>query len=397
MGHYGIYTTRLCQKLSELGHRVVLCSNRVFPEKYLERPPLFEIVEVNDGRWSFESAEKSGSGRTYWYAYYRNSFLITSAAMRLARRRKFDGIFITDAEFMVASLVLKTLGRGLPPVAMQVSAANFSFDDYRGSVAKKIYKVLQREILRSTLGREIRAVSVLGEWHREQLIDQLRLNQRCPAVVTGDGGSAVATIPKAKARDALGIKYEGPLLLFFGMLRRDKGIESLFKAVALAREQNFKLLVAGHPSEYAESDMTGEVQRLGIGDKVILRLGYVPEEQVGLHFSSSDALLLPYASVYRDGSGPLMKGACAYGVPVLATDVAEMGRLVSLHRLGLLSKPDDPQSLADNIIKFLMLNAEQRMAMGEAAAALGRANSWEALASRFSDLFYDMKRRVAIQ
>jgi|GEM_PF-3419523 len=395
MGHYGIYTIKLCQALAECGLAVTLCTNKAHPERYLDRPPSFEIHEVDGGRWNFERFEELAERRKshYWWAYYRNSFLITRAALRLCRRQRFDAVFITDAEFMVASLLLKAYRKAVPPAVMQVSAANFSFQDYRGGAVKKAYKVLQREIFRSTLGRQVRALSVLGEWHRERLTAQLKLNASCPAVLTGDGGSEPpVVVSRAAARAHLGIEFQGPLLLFFGMLRRDKGLETLFEAVRLASAEHFKLLVAGHPSEYHADEVHALVRRLGIENKVILHLHYVADQDLPHYFFSSQALVLPYNGSYRDGSGPLMKGACTYGMPVIASDVSEMGRLVRSHRFGLLSEPDNAQALSARMREFLGLPESEREAMGRRAADLARAHSWQALAGRFSDLFARIAR-----
>jgi glycosyltransferase involved in cell wall biosynthesis len=395
MGHYGIYTIKLCQALGELGHAVTLCTDRAHPERYLDRPPVFEIHQVGGGRWSFEKFEEAAGNRKprYWWGYYRNSLLIARAALRFCVSRRFDTVFITDVEFMIASLVLWAYARSAPPVVIQVSAANFSFYHYRGSRLKKTYKVLQREIFRTVLGRQIKALSVLGEWHRERLTEQLRLTSSCPAVVTGDGGSEPpVVISRAQARRRLGIDFQGPILLFFGMLRRDKGIETLLEAVQRLPAAPLRLLIAGHPSEYSVDEIRGMLRSFGVENRVIAHLRYVDDKDVPLYFFGSEALVLPYNGRYRDGSGPLMKGACTYGLPVIATDVSEMGRLVRQHRLGLLCAPDSAEALAAKIEQFLALPDAARDELGRRAAALARAHSWEALAGKFSDLFQSIAR-----
>src|SRR5207237_280609 len=104
MGHHGIFTVKLSQALAKMGHALTVC-----------------------------------------------------------RLRAFDVIYMTDVEFLTASLILKAHRAALPPIVMEVSAANFSFLDYPGSLWRKCYKVFQREVFRTTLGREIAACAVLGE------------------------------------------------------------------------------------------------------------------------------------------------------------------------------------------------------------------------------------------
>jgi glycosyltransferase involved in cell wall biosynthesis len=285
----------------------------------------------------------------------------------------------------------------VPPAVIEVSAANFTYDTYPGSWPKKIYKALQREVFRRTLGREFRAISILGEWHRERLKRQLRLpDDFTVAVIPDGGGDADHPVERGDARQKLSISHDGPLLLFFGMLRRDKGIEDLIKAVSRVPGDDWRILIAGFPMDYTADEIQALVTKHGVRDKVILRLDYIDDSEVALYYYASDAVVFPYASLYTGGSGPLMKGACTYGRPIIASDVSELGRLVRESDLGFLSAPDDPASLAACIQDFLMLSDDGKLQMATRALALGRANSWAAMAERYTQLFGSlvMKRRL---
>ena len=419
MGHYGIFTVRLSQALGKLGHAVTVCTNRLSPELYLNERPLFAIETVAAGRLAFGPFDAAMSRHplySYW-GYYRNSYRITAAALTLCRRREFDVIYMTDVEFLVAALLLKaaaTLPRAslaglprarparpspggrpgrLPPVVMEVNAANFSFADYPGSIMKKGYKVVQREVFRATLGREIAACAVLSEWHKGRLRAQLRVPEQFPVEVIPEGGDAAEAPPsRPDARRRLGIDFAGPVFLYFGIIRKDKGIETLLDAAARLRGDEFRIIVAGFPMEYSGTEVMELVRRAGVAEKVILRLGYVEASEVPVYFGAADALVLPYARSYRGGSGPLTKGACAYGRPVIATDVSGMGRVVERHAIGLVCPPESPAALAASMREFVSMPQASAEEMGERALALGRANSWDAMAERFSTLFRRLVR-----
>lgn len=389
-GHYGLYTSKLCQAIGERGHEVTLCTNRLDPTRYLPAPPRFTVVEVGDGRLAFDRFD-AAIGRAplyYYWGYYRNSAAVTAAAIRLCRRAAFDGVAVFDVEFMTASVLFWWSRRGLPPVIMFPWAANFSFGTYAGSVFKKAYKVVQREVFRAALtSGGIRALAVLGDWHRDRLREQLRLSPDFPIGIVPDGGDVAAAVPtREAARTHLGLPPDGTLLLFFGVLRRDKGIEYLFEALRRHRDEPFHLVVAGWPMEYTADEIAAMVERLGVGARVILRLGYVPDEDVAAYFAAADALVLPYTTAYTGGSGPLVKGACTYGRPVIATNVSEMGQLVARHGFGLLAEPEDAGSLAGEIGRFLAMPPSARDAMAARGAALAQANSWDSLAERVVDL-----------
>ena len=308
--------------------------------------------------------------------------------MKLCRSQGFDVVYMTDVEFLMAALLVRRYRAAVPPVVIEVSAANFTFATYPGALPKKVYKVMQREIFRRTLGREIQAISILGEWHRERLRRQLRLSRDFMIAVIPDGaGDADNPIDRRDAREKLGIAYGGPILLFFGMLRRDKGIEGLIDAVSRVPADDWQMLISGFPVDYTIDEINVLVMKHGLQDKVILQLDYISDDEMPLYYYASDGVIFPYASFYTGGSGPLMKGACTYGKPVIAADVSELGRLVRESGIGLLCTPDDPESLAAAIRAFLALPEDGKARMAEKALALGRANSWGAMAERFTHLF----------
>jgi len=392
-GHFGIYTARLAQEIANRGHEVLVCTNRLEVGRFLSGPKKFELVEVGRGAYDFESYERQATsfpGR-YWYGYFRNSWKIFRAGLNLCRKRVFDGVYVTDVEFMIAALALKLHGGPLPPIVMQVNASNFSFDEYPGGFIKKTYKVVQREVFRSAVGKQIKAFSILGDWHRERLQKQLRIDTQFPIELIPDGGGRFANpIAKDEARARLGITYTGDIFLFLGVLRRDKGLKSLARAIALLDQsgREFRIILAGFPLQYS----LGEINDLlGLNDPhgrtIHSKLDYVDEAEMPTYFYAADCLLLPYNDQYKGSCGPLMKGACTFGLPVVVSDVSEMGALTRKHQLGFTATPGDPDDLAKAMGRFLDTRPQERAAMTERAFALGQSNSWPAMAQRYEALF----------
>lgn len=329
-GYFGIWTVKLCQALSKRGHQVTLCANKVYPDRYLAEEPLFNIIEVNNGRFSFEKFDRN-CGRislySYW-GYFRNTYIITLEALRLSQREQFDVIQMTDGEFMTGSFILRRYRNRLSPVIRLVNTPNFSFNTCPGSTIKKLYKVIQGKIFKTTIGKEIKALTVLGEWQREMLRSQLRLKQDFPiAVIPDGGGEPVEVLNKFEAREKLGINFDGTIFLFFGMLRKDKGIEYLIEALHLLGNEHLKLIIAGDPTEYTENKIQEMIQRAKTSEKIILELKYITDDKVPFYFIACDALILPYPKIYKGLTGIIMKWAGTYKKPVIVTDVSGMGGL----------------------------------------------------------------------
>jgi len=106
-------------------------------------------------------------------------------------------------------------------------------------------------------------------------------------------------------------------------------------------------------------------------------------------------VVFPYSRMYAGGSGPLLKGACTYGRPVVVADVSEVGPLVRSHNIGLIAAPDDPSSPADAMRSFARLDEDERNLLAENSAMFARANSWDHLASRLTRVFESIRDACA--
>jgi len=155
-------------------------------------------------------------------------------------------------------------------------------------------------------------------------------------------------IEKMQARQRLEITAPR-VLLFFGYVRKYKGLDVLLEALAqLPTELGVHLLVAGefYDPEPAYRD---RIRALGIEDRVTLRSDYLPNDQVHLYFSAADAVVLPYRSATQSGIAQI---AYNFETPVIATNVGGLHEVVLEDRTGLLVPPGDPTALAAAIVRF---------------------------------------------
>ena len=158
----------------------------------------------------------------------------------------------------------------------------------------------------------------------------------------------------AAARSALGLPERGPVLLFFGFIRRYKGLHVLLEAMPGIRERlpGARLVVAGE--FYAgEDELREQAARLGLtsGDEPAVRFDaeYIPEDRVADYFAAADVVVQPYVSATQSGVAAI---AYHFGRPVITTDVGGLAETVPHDVSGLVVPPEDPEALATAVVRY---------------------------------------------
>jgi glycosyltransferase involved in cell wall biosynthesis len=161
----------------------------------------------------------------------------------------------------------------------------------------------------------------------------------------GRGFGDLIDSDEAKAR--LGLS--GPTLLFFGLIRRYKGLSHLLEALPLVlRKLDCTLLVVGEFYE-RKRVYVKRIDELGIASKVRIIDRFVPDREVGLYFSAADLVVLPYESATQSA---VIQIAFDFARPVLATRVGGLPEAVRDGETGMLVEPRNPTALADAIIRY---------------------------------------------
>jgi D-inositol-3-phosphate glycosyltransferase len=180
-------------------------------------------------------------------------------------------------------------------------------------------------------------------------------------------------LPRAEARRRLGLGHDGPLVLFFGCVRPYKGLQDLIDAMPLIVRGagDVRLAIAGEFYEPA-GPYERRVRELGLGDRVLVRNGYVPNADVGLWLGAADVAVLPYRRATGSGVLPLARAA---GLPVVATRVGDLPDAMVEGRDGRLVPARDPGALG-RAVAGLLASPPDAEAIARAAAAGG----WDDLA-----------------
>ena len=388
-GHYGKYTVRLCQEIGKLGHEIVLCTNLVNPAEYIGETPAFRVEQLGLKYAFFELDQKKTSSRFGWLlGRVRNNVAVLRRAIHLTARERFDVVQLFSYELVSTSLYLAFhTPSTIPPMVIEIAAPNFSPEKYYGSWAEHLWRRLQKLALTQMLGRYIHAVVMNSGSHISELRKQLGLKDDFIVELVSDTREIPQSIEKCEARKRIGLgDYNGCVFLFFGTIRRDKGLDNLLKAFMMLQQEECRLVIAGMPLDWTMSE---ETKRILSCSRITARLDYVPEAEIDAFFFASDALVLPYCGFYAGSSGPLYE-AGARGLPVIVSDVSEMGAITRERDLGIVIPPDDPEALADAMKQFIGLNQSKKTRWASNALSMTRENDRSTIAKRFVSIYDEM-------
>ena len=165
---------------------------------------------------------------------------------------------------------------------------------------------------------------------------------RCVLIENGvdtEDFSRAMGIDEAKQR--LGIGPGRPVVGAVGRLSAEKGFDLLIRAAdrLLADGQDLELLIAGEGDE--AGNLRELISSLGRGDRIRL-VGYSRDTRV--IYQAMDVFAL---SSLREGLPNVLLEAMAMEVPVVATRIAGIPRLIQDGRNGLLVEPGSAEALAE--------------------------------------------------
>jgi glycosyltransferase involved in cell wall biosynthesis len=192
-------------------------------------------------------------------------------------------------------------------------------------------------------------------------------------------------LPRAEARARLGIAEDEPVLLFFGFVRRYKGLRYLLKALPDIRtEIPARLLVVGEfwEDERAYHDL---VKQLGLEGVVQFYSEYIPNDEVAIYFSAADVVVLPYLEATQSAVAQL---AIGFEKPMIATSAGGMAEAIVDGQTGLIVPPADSAALSEAILRYFQAGLAEPFARNIRESK--ESSSWMPLVHLIEELYAEI-------
>lgn len=158
-----------------------------------------------------------------------------------------------------------------------------------------------------------------------------------------------AAVDRATALEELNLSPTHQYILFFGFIRKYKGLDLLLEALALpaVKQLGIKLIVAG---EYYDQASIYEdiIAKNKLEEDVILRTQFIGNEAVKYYFAAASLVVQPYRSATQSGISQI---AYHFEKPMIVTRVGGLPEIVKDGKEGYIVEVS-PEAIADALVDF---------------------------------------------
>jgi D-inositol-3-phosphate glycosyltransferase len=234
---------------------------------------------------------------------------------------------------------------------------------------------------------------------KDELIQDFGVAERAVTIIRHPINSAFpdTNLTSADAKRQLGLKSNEKAILFLGRIKPYKGIEYLLTAFQqlVTRDGTYRLIVAGEPHKGSEAYLD-EIRRIVARDfgqdKVILKVQFIPDEEMELYLKAADVLVLPYKDIFQSG---ILFLAYNFGLPVVATDVGSFREEIVEGETGFICEPGNAADMARTLETYFLSGIYRELGTRrqEIRDYANRVHSWDAVAALTSAVYSEMVGR----
>ena len=203
--------------------------------------------------------------------------------------------------------------------------------------------------------RNADALIVHGQRLRDTLLEMADVSPEKVHIVPHGNYNFVADLyqkwGRANARASFEFCEDDHVVLFFGMIRPYKGLDTLIDACGIVKKEHpshgkrLRLLIAGKPLKnyWEDGGYPQLIVDAGLSQQTRCIVEHIPMEDIGRYFHAADVVAIPYKSGSQSG---VLQLAYAFGKPSVVTNVGSFAEVLQDGVTGALVPPDDPAAFA---------------------------------------------------
>ncbi|MBN1597542.1 MAG: glycosyltransferase family 4 protein [Bacteroidales bacterium] len=235
-------------------------------------------------------------------------------------------------------------------------------------------------------------IIVHTEYIKLQLVNKFGIRpEKIVKVIHGLYEVKIRTLKdRVSAREHFSFHPNDFVLLFFGIIRKYKGLDFLLDVFEeLTMNAGFKIIVAGKVSDSYKSEMK-TLQLLHSSGNIKFILRHINNNEIDQIFNASDVTVLPYTEASQSG---VMLLSYAYGKPVIAPKLGGFPEDVIEGKNGYLFEPGNAESLKAKIklLRSVWLENSKKMS-SEIRQTANKTYSWNKSISKLNEVYQSFEK-----
>lgn len=250
------------------------------------------------------------------------------------------------------------------------------------------------QLLKSIIYKTSSAIIAHSHYIKDKLIDNFKVESSKITIIPHgnfDHYIGLDVISLQEARIKLNLSINDNVLLFFGYIRKYKGLDLLINAFnrSAIKDENLKLVIAGAPfNSQMEIEYKKAINSSPFNDRIIFYCNYIPNNEVAKFFIASDLVVLPYKNIDHSG---IIHLAYSFGKPVLATNVGDFNEIVENNKSGFILEQNTEVEIAERIHEIFLDKARLYL-IGQYARKLSEDKySWKDIALKTLTLYQTLR------
>lgn len=154
-------------------------------------------------------------------------------------------------------------------------------------------------------------------------------------------------LPRQEAEKLLGLESGKKNILFFGLIRKYKGLDILIDAFKKLPE-DYQLIIAGEPYGSFEPYQK-QIDESGVSQRIKTFPLYIRDSEVKKYFCAADVAVLPYRSATQSGISSI---SYHFEVPMIVTDVGGLKSTIGDTGTGIVAPKADPETIKEEILRY---------------------------------------------
>ncbi len=256
-------------------------------------------------------------------------------------------------------------------------------DKFPSGIRGRIKWWLQRVSLRT-----VREVITVSQSSRDDIVDFTGFSKSKIHVIYSAPAEEFKKITEDTQLVSIRKKYNLPekFVLYVGDVTWNKNLPRLIKAIKMI---NVPLVMVGKALMAEKFDKNNPwsqdlaiVQEAAEKDKRIIRLGFIPQEDLVRIYNLATVFVMP--SIYEGFGLPVLE-AMACGTPVVCSQTSSFPELVG--KAAIMINPDNVESIAEGISRVYFLNEDECLKLTEENFLQVKNFSWEKTAFETVDVY----------